>query len=383
MILLRSTLLHRYGQLIPRRCVRSESRFRSPGCVLRTQSLTSTSGEVLPEKKDENVPEPPPSNATQALIDVSTKGVGQVLFLNSKTSGQILLASLAIGDPYLAVWATLGTLTSTATAQSLSLSSKGMLENGLYSYNGCLVGCATSVFLASTQMSTSSLVFATAAGTVTGAAAATVVTAILSKHVCPPMPQWTLAFNIVTLTALLRIQPLATSSTATDAVAPTTAFSDVLLSPLTGLSQIFVVESAVTGAGVLAAIASYSPALAAHTLMGSTIGSLMGALVYQAPLSNVAAGLWGYNAALTSLGVGVFFIPSWQTTALSVTGAMATSAVFGAMLPTFTATPCLTLPFCITMSACWMLGTPSVQRSVLVPGLILSANPHSPETNAL
>jgi urea transporter len=383
MILLKPKLLHSYGEMGLRRWIRSGCRSYAP--FLQTQGLTTASGGGPPEKNDESVRSPPPSITTQALIDSSAKGVGQVLFLNSKTSGQILLASLAIGDPYLAVWATLGTLTSTATAQSLSLSSKVMMENGLYSYNGCLVGCATSVFLASTQMTTSSLVLATAAGTVTGAAAATIVTAILSKHVCPPMPQWTLAFNIVTLTALLRIQPLASSagSTAVDVVTPTTLWSDVLLSPLTGLSQIFVVESAMTGVGIVAAIASYSPALAAHTLMGTTIGSLMGALVYQVPLADVAAGLWGYNAALTSLGVGVFFIPSWQCTALSVTGAMATSVVFGSMLPAFTATPCLTLPFCVTMSACWMLGTPATQSSVLVPGLILSANPHSPEKNAL
>ena len=385
-MILRPKILHYYGRSAVGRLVRLTNFSRPHDFFYQPQYLTTTSGGGGPPsltKKNERSLSSLPT-VRQAMVDASTKGVGQVLFLNSKTSGQIILASLAIGDPYLALFATLGTLTSTATAQSLSLLSKEMQENGLYSYNGCLVGCASSVFLASTHMTTASLVAATTVCTVIGAASATVVTAILSKHLCPPMPQWTFAFNIVMVTALLRIQPLLSSgSTTLDAVTPAVSSVDLLLSPLTGLSQIFVVESALTGVGIVAAIASYSPSLAAHTLMGSTIGTLMGAFIYQAPLSEVSAGLWGYNAALTSLGVGVFFLPTWQSTAFSVTGAMATSAVFGAMQPAFTATPCLTLPFCIAMSACWMLGTPSGQSNVLVPGLILSANPHSPEKNAL
>jgi urea transporter len=346
-------------------------------------------------------PPQPPSNEDdmskqkvtpiQAIIDSSTKGVGQVLFLNSKSSGQILLASLAIGDPFVAVLATLGTVTASTTAKYVALPSRDTLENGLYSYNGCLIGCASSVFLSSTYTTTGAFVLASTALTVSGAASATIVTAIINK-VCPPMPQWTFAFNFVMLTALLRIQPLApknpTSTTMGEMIdvnsSSAASTMDILLSPMTGLSQIFVVESVWTGAGILAAIASYSPGLAVHALMGSSIGCMMGTFVYAVPIGDVAAGLWGYNAALTSLGVGTFFVSSKQTNALSIAGAIATSAVFGAMQPMFTATPCLTLPFCITMSACWLLGTPSSQQSTaVIPGLILARDPHSPEKNTL
>jgi urea transporter len=334
----------------------------------------------------------------QSVVDTSTKGIGQVIFLNSKRSGQIILGSLAIGDPFLAGMAALGTVTSTAFAQYMPLPTKDTIDNGLYSYNGCLIGCASSVFLASTFTTTSSLVLATTALTITGAASATIATTILGK-ICNPMPQWTYAFNFVMLTALLRIQPLApitsspTTESTTDVVVNVTTTStistmDILLSPLTGLSQIFVVESAWTGAGIAAAIASYSPGLAYHAIMGSTIGCLMGSLVYNVPIADVTAGLWGYNAALTSLGVGVFFVPSNRSTALSITGAIATSAIFGAMQPAFTSTPCLTLPFCFTMSACWLLGTPSTQQGIkannsYIPGLLLASNPHSPEKNSV
>ena len=365
---------------------------RKPRVSLPTPQLswfsTTTPSPLLPSDQSKNGA----PSSMQEMVDVSTTGVGQVIFLNSKTSGQIILASLAIGDPLLVAMAMLGTLTSTATANYIPLPSKDALRNGLYSYNGCLVGCASSVFLSSTFTTTSSLLLATTALTVTGAAAATITTAVLNK-ISPPMPQWTYAFNFVMLTALLRVQPFGPKGTipsaeGTEAVdlmsTATSSTLDIVLSPLTGLSQIFVVESAWTGVGILAAIASYSPGLAFHALMGSTIGGMMGTLVYNVPIADVTAGLWGYNAALTSLGVGVFFVPSQRTNALSIVGAMATSAVFGAMQPVFTATPCLTLPFCITMSACWLLGTPaSQQTAAVVPGLLLAQNPHSPEKNSI
>jgi urea transporter len=347
---------------------------------------------TAPSETEKSTKDTPKISPLQEIVDISTKGVGQVIFLNSKQSGQILLASLAIGDPFLATMAILGTLTSTATAKYIPLPSKDALSNGLYSYNGCLIGCASSVFLSSTFTTMSSFVLATTALTMTGAASATITTAILNK-ICPPMPQWTYAFNFVMLTALLRVQPLTPKSTAptTDTAevvditsTSTTSALDILTSPLKGLSQIFVVESAWTGIGALAAIASYSPGLALHAIMGSTVGCMTGTLIYNVPIADVAAGLWGYNAALTSLGVGVFFVPSNRTNVLSFTGAFATSAAFGAMQPVFTSTPCLTLPFCITMSACWLLGTPLSQKATaVIPGLLLAPDPHSPENNCL
>ena len=225
------------------------------------------------------------------------------------------------------------------------------------------------------------------------------------------MPQWTFAFNFVTLTALLRVQPLlapsssavtsassldgastaaavlGTAAAADPSATTTTAVGTLLLSPLTGLSQIFVVESALTGAGIVAAIASYSPALAAHAVAGSVTGSLVGGLFLgsSAAPSEIAAGLWGFNSALTSMGVGVFFVPTIQSTVLSIAGAAATAAVFGALQPVFGAlgSPCLTLPFCLTMSACWALGSSSstAASAQLVPGLVFASNPHSPEKN--
>jgi urea transporter len=126
----------------------------------------------------------------------------------------------------------------------------------LWSYNGCLVGCAMAVF------GPSSVAVATTS-TLIGAAASPFVAASL-KPMCGSMPQWTFAFNIVTLTSLLRTRPLLTPpievepgmaeteflASLTDGlvsvVPPTPAASasmiDIMVSPLSGISQILLLN---------------------------------------------------------------------------------------------------------------------------------------------
>jgi urea transporter len=110
--------------------------------------------------------------------------------------------------------------------------------------------------------------------------------------------------------------------------------------------------------------------------MGSVVGTAIGAFS-GADVSELAMGLWGYNSALTSMAVGVFFVNSTPAVALSAGGAAATAAVFGAMKTVFGAygAPCLTLPFCTTMSACYLLRNQ-------ITGLTLASSPHSPEKNS-
>lgn len=312
---------------------------------------------------------------TSEFFDASARGIGQVIFLNSQTSGLVLLGGLALGSPYLATLAALGTATATATSHAAGLDSSS-IKDGLLGYNGCLVGCAAAVFGPASVLTTT-------ASTIVGAAATPFVAASLKETI--NIPQWTYAFNVVALTSLLRTRPFLVSESVSDetveqlastVVSTSSTAMDLLAAPLTGISQIFVVDSALSGAVIVGGIANYSPMLAAHALGGSCVGMLVGASL-GAPLSELSMGLWGYNSALTSMAVGVFFVHSTPAIALSAGGAAATASLFGAMKTIFGAygAPCLTLPFCFTMSACYML-----QKQI--PGLVFAKNPHSPEKNS-
>ena len=97
-----------------------------------------------------------------------------------------------------------------------------------------------------------------------------------------------------------------------------------------------------------------------------------------APASEITAGLWGFNSALTSLAVSVFFVASPASAALSAGGAATSAVLFGGLktaLAASCATPALTLPFCAVASACHLLHDG-------VAGLQLAAAPHSPERNS-
>lgn len=307
------------------------------------------------------------------FADTTARGIGQVIFLNSPMSGGVILGGLALGSPYLASLAATGAIVATGTAKVTKMDNNS-LQDGLWGYNGCLVGCAAAVF------GPASIVAATTS-TIIGAAATPFVAAALKETMS--IPQWTYAFNAVALTSLLRTRPFLPAGEITTDVATAAAetsssvgMGDVLLAPLIGISQIFVVESALSGAVITYGIGMYSPGLAAHAVMGSAVGSLFGLASGAADFSEVAMGLWGFNSALTSMAVGVFFVHSIPVMALSAGGAAATAAVFGAMKTVFDAygAPCLTLPFCTTMSACYLLHKQ-------IPSLVLAKNPHSPEEN--
>lgn len=318
-------------------------------------------------------------NSLRSFTESSLRGVGQVVFVNSSTSGLVILGGLAVGNPYLAALGAVGTVSATAAAKAGGLD-KNALQNGLWGYNGCLVGCAAAVFISPLPESLQSPLFVTAAisgllATIAGGAVSPFVAASL-KPAMGTVPQWTLAFNFVTLTTLLRVQPFAGAMPKTPSPFTSNHLWEVAMNaPLTGIAQIFVVESTMTGAALVGGVALYSPGLAAHLVLGSSIGAISGIIV-GADAGEITSGLWGFNSALTSIGVGVFFCPSLATYALSAGGAVATAAVFGALKVVFAGwnTPCLTLPFCITMSGCYLLKD-------MVPGLVLASNPHSPEKN--
>ena len=300
------------------------------------------------------------------MIDATTRSLGQVIFLNSTNSSRAILASLAIGDPTLAIYAALGACTATFTAQSIIGLNQQSCSDGLLGYNGALIGCAMSVFGPS---------FAPlgVAYTIVGASATSVFCASLNKALS--QPQWTWSFNAVALTSLLRMKPLEMAESMVPDVVAINAVS-LCNAVFVAISQIFVVNNALTGVGIVGSIGMYSPKLACHALGGSSLGCLVGILLGADP-SDVINGLWGYNSALASMAVGTFFVHSRESVYLSAGSAAASAALFGALQPVFQmhGVPCLTLPFCAVTSACYLL-------EGQVAGLKLAKEPHSPERNA-
>ena len=369
--------------------------------------------------KDPPPPPPPPvietpsppsppvkdDNEDLGIFTAANMSMGQVIFLGSPASGAVLYTSLAFGDPKLSLFAALGTITANATSKMLGLD-KSMYNTGLWGYNGALIGCAASVFGPAAYYP-----YTTLLTTVLGAAATPIVCAALKSTVHTSSPQWTWSFNIVALSSLLiqqhkLLQPAASSIVTTETTTTmttsgfdniqtyistihdvgtahlTTYIDPILLSPLTGISQIFVVNSPFTGLGIVACTALYSPMLAVHALGGASMGCLVGYYASSggADMTAITDGLWGYNSALASMAVGVFYVNAASTIVLSAVSAAGAAALFGLLGPifdTYGGVPCLTVPFCTVASATYILGKGGI------PGLKHAKDPHSPEKNGV
>jgi len=199
---------------------------------------------------------PSEANAITAFVDSVGRAMGQVIFLNSPVSGAFLLGGLMIGGGLnLATLAVLATVVSNGTAILAGMDSASN-KAGLWGYNGCLVGCAMAVFgpvhIAMTTVAT-----------FIGAIASTFVMAALKE--ASGVPQWTFAFNVVALSVFLYTQPLSAvddGAKSAAVVAPLKTM-DFLAIPFVGISQIFLVESAVAGVTMTVGIASYSYGLGA------------------------------------------------------------------------------------------------------------------------
>jgi urea transporter len=193
-----------------------------------------------PQSDDKKTESSVAKKQAEQLLDHAARGIGQVIFLNSPMSGAVILGGLAVSSPYLASLGALGAVTATASAKAAGLDDQA-LKDGLWGYNGCLIGCAAAVFGPASMLACTS-------STILGAAATPFVSATLKETMT--IPQWTYSFNLVALTSLLRTRPLLPPEDAVADAGPISSsvgFGDLLVSPFTGISQIFVVESALSG----------------------------------------------------------------------------------------------------------------------------------------
>lgn len=92
------------------------------------------------------------------------RGIGQVMFQNNALSGLLMLIGIACNSWILAILALAGNIISTVTA-FLSKYSQNDIRNGLYGFNGTLVGIAIGVFMKINIWSILILAFASALST--------------------------------------------------------------------------------------------------------------------------------------------------------------------------------------------------------------------------
>lgn len=232
------------------------------------------------------------------------RGVGQVMFQNNALSGFLMLVGIGCNSLVMCIFALSGTIIGTLTAVVLNYSREN-IENGLYGFNGTLVGIAVPCFMSVNVWSVVLMV--------TASVAATLVARGFEKQKLLPM--LTAPFVILTWMMLLvgYIFP-DLQHPGVAAVAGEDSFS-LLRTVSLNFGQIMLQgNSMLTGLLFFLAILVNSRKMALDAFLAGAF-SLVVVCVPFIDIRSVNNGLYGYNAILTVLAVAnILDIRSWRYT---------------------------------------------------------------------
>lgn len=121
----------------------------------------------------------------------------------------------------------------------------------------------------------------------------------------------------------------------------------LLISSLKGISQVILIENAITGFIILIAVMIASIPLGIITLLSAIIGTLIGK-IGGADLDSINQGLYGYNSVLTGMALSLFLSGDdrWVIALMGAAIAAVCSAMFIHLMK-ITGLPVLTFPYII------------------------------------
>ena len=254
---------------------------------------------------------------TLGFVDWILRGIGQVVFQNNPISGAVILAGIFYNSWIYGTVCLFGTIIGTMTAL-LFKADKGMIKDGLFGFNGGLIALAlvayTSPNFTTGNMPNLYLWLYIVLCSTFAAFLVPAFGALLGPHKIPVL---TMPFVLATwffLGALLQFSTIDVSNalkptSPSDFTGPrpdytwTTWFHGVTM----GISEIFFQDNWVTGVIILFGIAINTRIGALMALMGSTL-AVASAMLYGAHDEAIRDGLFGYNAALTAMALGGFFL---------------------------------------------------------------------------
>ena len=273
-----------------------------------------------------------------AVVDAWLRSASQVVVINNPLSGLLIMLACCFPSAVVGAHGALGLTGAVGAALLLGLDRQA-LASGLFGYNGLLIGMALATFLHrggddSGDGGDDAWDAPVAIACVVGGGLSAVLQLSLGNALVPTFhaPPLTLAFNLTMLLVVLATPhfavfndappPLAAAAAAaaTSTTDTETATTDapaggaavliwLLEASLVSVGQIFVCQSAASGALVLCGMALSSRIAAVAALAGALLGTAM-AHGLGVPAAQVAAGLGGYNSSLTAVATLTFFVCS-------------------------------------------------------------------------
>jgi urea transporter len=318
------------------------------------------------------------SNPAVGVVDTLLRGTGQVMFQNNPLTGLLFVVGIFVNSFKFGGVALLGVAASTLAAYLLG-ADRALIRNGLFGFNGVLVGIGLAFFL--------EFDFLLVVYIVLGAAVSTIVMMALSNLLSPwDMPAltapfvltaWLLLFGVYQfarirpspLIAPVPLEPQAVVQTELREL--TTGTGGLTLANLAhgffrGVGEVMFQDNLLTGVIFLVAILVNSRISAAFAGLGSAV-ALFTALAIGADGFLIYHGLYGFNAVLCAIALGgLFFVLTWKSTVYALLAAIFSVPVFAAIAVLLSpiGMPALTAPFVLTT---WLFLWPKAGFRALAP----------------
>lgn len=314
----------------------------------------------------DNTIQAPHERSFADVIRGTLRGAGQVMFQDNAWTGLLIMIGIFWGSyfadgkpaPLVAWGALVGLIVSTAAGYLFESRNDG--DQGLWGFNGILVGCAVFTFLGNTVWAWTAMILGSAM---------TVIARRAFNNVFAPFntTSYTFPFIAVSWAILLsarlmgELPPVGEAAAIfpTEITSPELSFTfpELIKYWLRGISQVFLVDSWVTGIIFIVALAVCSRWAAAWAMIASALALLV-AILFNADHVDIVNGLFGYSPVLTGIALGcTFYKPGVKVFLYALAGVIFTVFVQAAMyvflFPVGIAT--LTAPFCV---ATWIFMLP-------------------------
>lgn len=303
---------------------------------------------------------------TRSTINIILRGAGQVMFQNNAWTGLLFICAIfwgafREGESIVAWGALLGLVASTVTGYILRLPKEDGSQ-GLWGFNGILVGCAFPTFL----------------GTTTGMWIALIICAAMTtwvrsgmNNVMAPWKVNSFTFPFVFCTWIFLLAARAMQGIPvehlTDPALPSHFTSLQTIPPLQlieywlkGVAQVFLIDSWEAGILILIGLAISNRWAALWAAIGSAV-ALLSAIAFRAAGSDVSEGMYSFSPVLTAIALAtVFYQTNWRSALWALMGIIVTVFVQAAMniIVEPLGIPTLTGPFCI---ATWLFLLPMIR----------------------
>lgn len=303
------------------------------------------------------------SPGINGYIRALLRGGGQVMFQGNAWTGLLFLCGIFWGAYQegmgVVAWgAVVGLIASTVTGYVLRQPELDG-EEGLWGFNGILVGCAFPTFLGNTPLMWLALIICAMLTTWVRTGFNNVMAPWKTNSFTFPFvfTSWLFLFAARMLQGMppeyMSTPELTTHIDSTIDL----SFGSLVVYWLKGIAQVFLINSWVTGIFFLVALFISSRWAALWAAIGSAL-SLAIVLLYHGPGSDIANGLYGFSPVLTAIALGcTFYRPNWKSAIWALLGIIVTVFIQAGMdammipfgLPTFTG------PFCL---ATWLFLLP-------------------------